>query len=238
MIYLYRKHRGEAMKYNDTHSKENKNISSSIVSNLINDTNVGAKVTTGITNKYSKKIGTTKDNRKVIICASVAILLVIIILVVVLLLGRKGPKSKDKESTSIFDIAYDTMGFKEDKSLKKLYCSKEVSSEDNKEVIDNDIQIYYFKGDDIQTVIYHNDISLTDNYMDYYDTMYKEYDKSLEQNYNYDNVDTNLTKGTNRMLVTIIIYGDRTGDNVLGLPNFVNYDDAKKASIDDGYTCS
>lgn len=220
------------MKKNMTH-----NVKSDIIENLVQNGNidqVGARQTTNATSKFFRNLNNQGDN-KVMIIAFLAIILVIVILIFAIVKSNSNKKDT-KENKSLYDIAYETMGFKENSKLKKLYCSKKTTNEED-EVQEEEIRIYYFDGDEVDTVIYHNDINLSDDYMDYYDTMYDEYDKSLANDYKYDNVDTNITKGENRLLITVIAYNKREGEKKLGVPKFVNYEDAKKTTIDSGYNC-
>ncbi len=223
-----------------TNIKKYKDVKSNIVSSIIKENsenyNVGAVEKSNITSKVMNFTPKNKNDQKVVTIACVVIGVVIVFLAVSLIIrGRKNEKP-NTETESLYDIAYKEMKFKEQDNLKKLTCSK-TTTEEGTEIKEEEKNIYYFDGNEIDTIIYHTDITVSDAYMDYYDDMYNAYSKSLETDYKYDNVDTNLTKGKNRLLVTIITYNKREGQNKLGTPSFVNYEDARKSSVDNGYSC-
>lgn len=182
----------------------------------------------------SKREATKKDKNILLIATIICILIALIIVIIVIPKDKKKKETPKKES--IYELTYRDMKFEENKSLKKLECHKSVASE-NSDLKQEEIKIYYFDEDVIDTYIYHIDIKVTDNYMDYYEAMYKTYDESLKKDYSFDNVDTNLTKGNNELLITVINYNKREVENKLNPEAFINYSDAEKSITDSGYVC-
>ena len=218
--------------------ENNGNYSSNIVGNILTDNNnqqVGAANGGNYANKVL--INNGKNNKKVIWIAAGLVLLILVVVEIILIVTKKDDdSSKTIKDETLYDIAYNTMNFKEDKDLTKVDClRKNKNSGDN--VIEEDRRIVYFKGNNIETVIDHRDIKLSGDYESYFDTMYKEYEDSLKNDYKYDNVDTNITKGENELLTTIIIYNKGNGEKKLGFPEYVSVEDAKKTMIDGGYSC-
>lgn len=169
------------------------------------------------------------------------LLIVIFIIVLTLLIFYDSKKdttiisSNDTDKT-IFEEAYENLKFEEDASLTKLSCSKRIPKE-NAGIEERETLIYYFSKENTEISIYHIDIVLSDEYMDYYDKIYNEYDKLLKNDYNYDNVDTNITRWDNEILVTVITYAKKNGNKLIGIKPFLSYEDAKVTTINDGYIC-
>lgn len=181
---------------------------------------------------FNKK--TTKD--KIVLALGVVMILIVVAVLVYFLFFNKKKEEVSNDNKTLYDIAYETMGFKENTKLQKLYCSKK-SSESGEQVNGVETVIYYFNDDEVETSIQHLDIKIKDEYMDYFDSMYKSYDESLTNDYKYDNVDTNLTKGDKELLTTVIIYNSKKVENKLSVANVTNYDDAKKTYVDAGFSC-
>lgn len=223
----------------NNNKNSNQKVVSSIVSNIVQanaEDEVGAYKTVGTKSKFYNQLKRDKK-KKIIFIISALIIVVVIVLLAVFLANKKGKNSEISNTAddTLYDKAYKELKFTEDKNLKKLTCSRDIT--ETKEVTEKDSRIFYFDDSDIKTVIYHTDVNLSDNYMDYYDTMYNEHKKSLDEDYNYPNVDTNIMKDTNRMLITIIIHNDEPGEDKLGVPVYANYDDARKTLVESGYIC-
>ncbi len=211
----------------------NKDIESDVVKSLIDVNainNVGTTSSNSMFNKYLNKI---KCNKKVLIGG--IILIVIVIIIGFLLLNNKKKVEEEKKLT-IYEEAYKNMEFNENKDLKKLKCSKKTTGEDL-EIQEEETKVYYFNGNEIDTYILHNYVSLSEEYEDYFSTMYNEYKKSITNDYKYDNVKTGLTDRERELLITVIVDNKSTSENKLGTPAFINYEDAKKSLIDNGYVC-
>ncbi len=222
-----------------TNSKYSKKIYSDMVSKVLGVLNLSnilnAKETIFARNKLlTKKEATKKD--KLILLGAILLCVLVVIIIVIIVMPKKKKEEKIEEKESIYELTYKDMNFKENKSLRKLECHKSVISE-NSDLKQEEIKIYYFDEDEIDTYIYHIDIKVTDDYMDYYDAMYKTYDESLKNDYAFDNVDTNLTKGDNELLITVINYNKKEGLKKLSPEAFVNYEDAEKSITDSGYIC-
>ncbi len=221
--------------------KEEKEINSPIVSSLVGSevtSKIGAKESIGLKSKYYNIFNNRGKNKNVII-VSTLLIVVIIVFVVLFLFFKLNNKHKVKtdDTLSIYEKAYASLNFKENTDLTKLSCSKDILMNTNSQVKEEDSIIYYFDNEKVDTIIYHNYITISDDYMDYYNTMYNEYDKSLKADFHYDNVGTNVIKDGNSMLVTVIIYSSKEGANKLNVPNFTGYENAKKEALDGGYQC-
>lgn len=220
--------------------KKSKAVESSLVSQIVNTNmqpnNVGGVNSTKIENKYGEFF-TMDDNKKVVIGSVVAIILIVLVILIIFLMGFfKKDKEQEPGSKTLYEEAYEQLSFEENTKLKKLTCKK-TTTEESMEVNEEETRIYYFDHDEVDAMIFHNDIVLSENYIDYYETMVKEYQKSLKEDYQYDNVKTNIIEKDNEMLITIIADNKKETENKLGAPNFVNYEDAKMTMIDSGYTC-
>ena len=53
----------------------------------------------------------------------------------------------------------------------------------------------------------------------------------------YDTYKNLLTDRERELLITVIVDNKSTSENKLGTPAFINYEDAKKSLIDNGYVC-
>ncbi len=222
------------MRYN-THGKEKKNVESNIVGNIMDaNANMHVGATNGIANNKILQ-DFFKDRKKT--KAIVVLLVIFFVLLAIFIMIRIMRKQDNSTKPTIYDIAYANLKFIENPKLKKLSCHKNNVKAEN-EVKSEDVVIYYFDNDDIDTVIYHTDITLSENYMDYFETMYTEYDKMLDNEYHFDNVKSSLTTDHNRLLVTIIVSNKKDVENKLGALTFTNYDDAKKTNLAAGYNCN
>ena len=96
--------------------------------------------------------------------------------------------------------------------------------------------IYYFDNNDLITHIIHNEVKLSNTYMDYYDEMYNAHKTNLEKNYNYKNVKVNVEKGDNEILDTIIV-SKSSGEKTLSMPDINSPKDAKYLANSRGYSC-
>ncbi len=226
------------MSKKDINSKYGHNVPSNIV-RTITDSSDQDNFNIG-TNVVSVAKNHSKGGNKV---GSIIILLFIIITIVSLIILICLDCKKDESSNlstntnkTIYEEAYENMNFREDPSLKKLSCSKKIPN-DNVAIQEQETLVYYFFEENIEISIYHTDISLSNEYNDYFDKIYNEHEKSLKTDYDYDNVDTNITRRDNEMLITVITYAKRDGKKKLGIKPFLSYDDAKVAAINDGYIC-
>lgn len=172
-----------------------------------------------------------RSNKNIVIII-LAILLLIGIAICIYFFTKKEPEEPVEET--IYETAYRKLDFNEDSTLTKVYCTSDISN--GSEVSDKKILIYYFNKNELKTYIYHNDIILTDAYMDYYDEMYDKYLESLEKDYKYKNVKTSIEKGDNEILVTVIT-SKAKGEGNLAMPIFVSPQEAKQKAIAQGYTC-
>lgn len=182
------------------------------------------------------KIIKNKKNTKIIYII-VLILVVVLVGVVYFIFTKKTEKDNNVPvENTIFTSAYKKLDFKEDKKLKRLYCSKTNTNEQS-QVNDTEYSILYFDdNNEIQTYLFHDYIKLTDEYMNFYDEMYDNYKESLDNDYKYSNVVTDITKGEKEILVTVLT--KKSDDkNTLGLPNYVSYEAAKQEKISEGFTC-
>ena len=171
------------------------------------------------------------DNKKYLII--LFILAIIVIGSIILFISLKS-KTGPEEPVDIYERAYSNLGFKENQSLTKVYCTMDYSN--GSEVINKKTIIYYFNNNELTTHIIHNDVILSDTYMDYYDEMYEAHKKSLEQDYNYKNVRVNIEKDKNEILDTLIIT-KASGEKMLELPNINGAEDAKRLANSRGYSC-
>lgn len=227
------------MKKRGTNSKTSRSVYSDTVNKIMGIFNLSnilnAKETMFAKNKLlSKKEATKKD--KMIMLGAIGICLILVIVIIIVVIPKNKKVAPEEKKKTIYELTYKDMKFEENKSLRKLECHKNVINE-NSDLSQEEIKIYYFNEDVIDTYIYHIDIKVTDEYMDYYDAMYKTYDESLKRDYSYDNVDTNLTKGDKELLITVINYNSREGENKLSPEAFINYEDAEKSITDSGYIC-
>lgn len=172
-----------------------------------------------------------KDDKKNFI---IIIIIVIALISGIIFLFSLKNKPKEKNKDNIYERAYSDLGFKEDESLKKLYCVLDVSN--GTEVKNKKTIIYYFNNNELVTHIIHNDVILSDEYMDYYDEMYDAHLKSLEKDYNYKNVRVNIEKDDNEILDTIIITKS-SGEKMLNMPDLDGLEEAKKLANSRGYSC-
>jgi len=170
-----------------------------------------------------------KEKNKLIIIIVIAILL---ICGVILYIIKNNKKEYVKDD--IYERAYDNIGFKEDTSLSKVHCYKNISN--GSEVEDKKTIIYYYNKSNLVTYIIHNEITLSDEYMDYYDEMYNAHKESLEKNYNYRNVRINIEKDKNKILDTVIVTKS-TVENMYSMPKIYSVNDAKKIANSNGFTC-
>ena len=211
-----------------------KNIESDIVKSLLSDEDneIG---TNFYTDTESIIISNNKKSDIIKTISIIVLSCMIVILAILIYFKYSEPKSKKVKSKDLYQEAYNYLKFKEDSKLNKLYCTKEITENTN-EVSSKETTIYYFNGSEILTSIYHKEISLSSNYEDYFDEMKKNYEQSLEQDYQYPNVKKNIMSGENKILVTVITEKSEE-ENSLGLPIYVNYDDAKQALKDAEYIC-
>jgi len=172
-----------------------------------------------------------KDDKKYLII--IIILFIIIIGSIILFFSLKS-KTGNEEPVDIYERAYSNLGFKEDQSLTKVYCYMDASNGD--EVNNKKTIIYYFRNNELVTHIIHNEVSLSDTYMDYYDEMYEAHKKSLEKDYNYKNVRVNIEKDKNEILDTIIVT-KASGEKMLEMPNINGKEEAKMIANSRGYSC-
>lgn len=164
----------------------------------------------------------------------IILLVLVIIVVAFILFFKKEEQEEEPKDQTIFERAYSNLNFKESPTLTKVYCSTNVSN--GSEVSDEKILIYYFDKNELTTYISHDDIKLTDTYMDYYDEMYDKYLESLKNDDKYKNVKKSVEKGDKEMLITIITTKSN-GESSISLPSFVNPAEAKQKAIAEGYTC-
>lgn len=162
------------------------------------------------------------------------LLILVIIVIVFVLFFKKEKQEEEPKNQTIFERAYSNLNFKESSSLTKVYCSTNVSN--GSEVTDEKILIYYFDNNELTTYISHDDIKLSNNYMDYYDEMYDKYLESLRNDDKYKNVKKSIEKGENEILITIITTKSNS-NTAISLPSFVSPTEAKQKAIADGYTC-
>ncbi|MCM1053869.1 MAG: hypothetical protein NC483_07855 [Ruminococcus sp.] len=226
------------MKKKKSNSKQGHNVHSDIVQEITElnsqvNTTVGRNVVNMVKpyTKSSNKLGS-------VIIISFIIVLIAILIVLIFVDSKKivaQSPNNDPEKT-ILEKSYESLKFKEDTTMKKLTCSKKIPN-DNAGIQEHETLIYYFAEDKVEIYIYHTDIVLTDEYIEYYDKIYNEYEKTLKNEYNYDNVDTDITRFDNEMLVTVITYKNKDGNKKLGIKPFLSYNDAKIATINDGYIC-
>lgn len=172
-----------------------------------------------------------KDNKKMLIIIFSILILIAIVLCIYFITKTKPEEPVDE---TIYETAYRNLNFNEDLSLTKVYCSLDISN--GTEVSNKKTVIYYFDKNVLKTYIYHNEIVLSNAYMDYYDEMYNKYLESLKKDYNYRNVKKSIEKGDNEILVTIIT-SDSDSDDSLKMPNFVSASEAKQKAIKQGYEC-
>lgn len=225
------------MKKNQINSQESRDVQSDIVRKIVNsnpkvNSNVGTNIVSIVSNRYTKR----KNKLGNIIVLSFIIGVIIVLIGFISLESKKGIIDDSQVDKTIFEEAYETIGFKEDSILKKLSCTKKISN-DNSGIEEQETLIYYFSEENAEIFIYHTNIILSDEYMDYYDKMYNEYETSLKNDYDYDNVDTNITRRNNEMLVTVITYAKKSGTKKLGIQPFLNYEDAKTSTANKGYIC-
>lgn len=215
----------------------NKEVKSNIVSKLVNN-NVGVNSKISYAQSKFSLLHPQKNNdKKIILSGIILITLIIIISIVLFFLSNNDKLEKDKKKDkSLYEETYDNLKFKEDNSLNKLYCTKNVVSEKNN-MSTKKIEIYYFKNDQLVTSIFHTYIVLEDKYMDYYNSIIDSYSKSLEDDYNYSNVKTDLLSKDNTLLVTILVDNVLNNENIYKISNFDGYNEAKKALIDSGFAC-
>ena len=159
-----------------------------------------------------------------------------IIFVIVLNVTKyKKPADEKKISSDLYKEAYNNLTFKEDNKLDKLYCSKDLT-ENTQEIKSKEVIIYYFDNNEMKTYIYHKEISLSDEYMDYFDETIKQHKNSLSNDYPYPNVKSNIVSNGNKILVTVIT-NKSDDNNAAGLPIYINYEAAKQSLEDNNYEC-
>lgn len=225
------------MKKSKINSQESRNVQSDIVKKIVNpNSKVNANVGTNIVSISSDNHTKRKNKVGSIIILAFIIIVIIVLAILIFLESKKDLIDDTIIDKTIFEEAYENMGFEENSSLKKLSCTKKISH-DNSGIQEQETLIYYFSEEDVEISIYHTNINLSDEYMDYYDKMYNEYVTSLKKDYNYDNVDTDITRRNNEMLVTIITYAKKEGPRKLGIQPFLNYEDAKMSTTNNGYIC-
>ena len=225
------------MKKNQINSQESRNVQSDIVKKIVNsNSKVNANVGTNVVSIADNHNIKSKNNIGNIIILSSIIAIIVILMVLIFSENKKDITDDTVRDKTIFEEAYESIGFEEDLSMKKLSCTRKIPH-DNSEIQEQETLIYYFSEDDIEISVYHTNISLSDEYMDYYDKIYNEYVTSLKNDYNYENVDTNIIRRNNQMLVTIITYAKKGENKKLGIQPYLNYEDAKMSTMSNGYIC-
>lgn len=176
-----------------------------------------------------------QSNLKKHIKSILIILLIIVIIVILYLLFFKNEKKSDEEKEqTIFEKAYSNLNFKENPSSTKIYCS--INTSNGSSVSEEKILIYYFDDNKLTSYISHDDIILSNSYMDYYDEMYDKYSESLKEDNEYENIKKSIEKGDNEILITIITT-ESDSSNAISMPSFISPSEAKQKAIAEGYVC-
>ena len=214
--------------------KTKKGAESSVVEDIVKNEDLGTIITSNPTSLLLKiqkhKINDKKKNTAIAVLS-----IMIIIMIVLIILKYRKPKLSNKNKLDIYEEAYDNLKFKENSNLEKLYCTKNLTIDKN-EVDAKEVLIYYFDKGGLETFIFHREIDISDNYMDYYDEMVSQYKKELSNDYSYPNVKSNIVSRKNKILITILTEKSDSA-KALELPKYFAKDAAKNSLNSAQYDC-